>query len=359
MSSVKRALCLLFCILLSAFTLSGCAKKSAELPPEAALAASALTDAAFCLRPVIPETENSREVNAEANAAPVSSAPPESREESAPLTIRAAVGTDAALFSAPGGEAEQEDQPAATVSGGQEVQVAPTGSPFWYALIPDDPAQYAAVDETGAVGYLYGENLYRLDEEDRPSASSLFAELLDERLQALQEQYPAGKYWNHMGMDIPYGDETPGIVTDIPCSHSEYGELYCNFYNGGTRSLFPYDTLCECLGFASLLSDRLFGTDAGFYVHNDPSLLRVGDHIRLREYEHSMTVVRITDAGVEVAEVNEDYEDCLIGWGRIVTWDELYGLLWDSEYISRYPLALDGNGGFTAWPSDALPPDWD
>lgn len=246
---------------------------------------------------------------------------------------------DSSLYSQPGGGETLADLPA----GGSFV-VSPTGDPLWYSVTLED----------GTAGYLYGDALGTLN-SGGVSSRSLFQEHVSEKLSSLREQFPDGKYWNHMGQDIPWGDETPGIVTDIPCDHSAYGETYCNFYNGGMENLFSYGSLCECLGFASFLSDQLFGVDAPFYVFNDPKKLRVGDHIRLREYEHSMTVAAISEEGVTVAEVNQNYEDCRISWSRTVSWEELYGLQWDSEYISRYPLYPADEGGFTTWPEGSLP----
>ncbi len=246
---------------------------------------------------------------------------------------------DATLYDAVNGEAI-----IALAAGGQYAAFS-TEDPLWYSVTLDD----------GTEGYLYAEVLGDLTGARTSSHYSFAQAYLEEKIADLQISFPEGKYWNHMGQDIPWGDESPWIVTDIPCDHSVYGETYCNFYNGGMEALFPYNNLCECLGFASFLSDQLFGTDAPFHVFNDPEKLRVGDHIRLREYEHSMTVTAISDEGVTVSEVNQDYEDCLISWSRVVSWEDLYGLQWDSEYISRYPLYPADDGGFISWPEGTLP----
>ena len=66
--------------------------------------------------------------------------------------------------------------------------------------------------------------------------------------------------------------------------------------------------------------------------------MRVGDHIRLIDLEHS---VLVTETGtqadgsryVRVTEVNADYESCKIAWGRTITEDELYGT---AEILTRY-----------------------
>ncbi len=242
-------------------------------------------------------------------------------------------------------ETPAPDSPLRDLEAGLELIVAETDDPLWYLASLED----------GTAGYLYGEALRRISRDGSVASDSLFSQAAAERLEELEHKLPNGKYWNHMGLETKPGAETPFSITDTPCRHMEYGETYCNFYNGETVSMFPYDSLCQCLGFASFLSDQLFGKGAPFYVYHDPDLLRVGDHIRLRDYEHSVIVTEVTEKGVSLAEVNADYEDCLISWGRQLSRRELEGLLWDSEYISRYPLCPDGTDGFGLWPEDAAP----
>ncbi len=103
------------------------------------------------------------------------------------------------------------------------------------------------------------------------------------------------------------------------------------------------------MGFASYLSDSLFGAAAGVHVFSDYTQLRLGDHIRLREYEHSMTVVEKTEEFITVAEVNRSYEDCLISWSRRLTVQELASLSWDIECYSRYPFRPGGDGARVLW----------
>lgn len=254
----------------------------------------------------------------------------EKKEPALPASLR----TGASLFAAPFPENAVLYLEAGTI-----VSLSETTDPLWYSTVV----------ENGASGYLYAENLYRVEEDGGVSSKSLFLETAERKFAELQERLPDGKYWNHMWQDLPYGAETPFLISDTPCEHSIYGELYCNFYNGKTEELFYSSTLCQCLGFASLLSDQLFGRDAPLHVFYDIDSLRVGDHIRLHEYEHSMTVLEKSEDAITVAEVNENYEDCLISWTRQISYYELEDLAWDSEYISRYPLCPDGEGGFVSW----------
>lgn len=294
---------------------------------------------------VPPESESSLSPDA-ASSVPETQ---ESDETGRENLIRATLSADSVLSPSPGAYSTGTDVPLVTLSAGHTVSVQATEDPLWYALIPDDPETTPAVSEDGAAGYLYAEVLFPLEEDGAPGTQSLFQRYLQGSFSALKLRFPAGKYWNHMGYDLPYGEESPEIVTDTPCDHSLYGETYCNFYNGKTAGFFQNTTINECLGFASYLSDSLFGTQAQITRCTDLSLLRAGDHIRLREYEHSMTVTSVSEEGITVAEVNRDYGDCLIEWGRFLSFPELSALSWDLEFYTRYPLRPDGSGGFVSW----------
>lgn len=141
-----------------------------------------------------------------------------------------------------------------------------------------------------------------------------------ETLASLSVYFEDGCYWNTAG--VPADAQDAFSITDTPCDHSMDGYVFCNTYSGITETCFPeYGSgSTQCLGYASLLSDLVFGTEAPIRVHYDFDRLRVGDHIRLRSWEHSMVVTEIgTEADgsryIQVTEVNEDYETCRISWG--------------------------------------------
>lgn len=244
------------------------------------------------------------------------------------LTVYAPARTP--VFTAPDGEALSHE----TVAGGTFLQVEPGGGPLWFVC---------------EQGWLYGEDLYPA-ENGRPGEISLTSLMLEERFALLEEKLPQDAYWNHMGQELPEGVETPFSVTGEPCVHSLHWQDYCNQYNGSLLAFFPeYTHLCQCLGFACLLSDRLFGKESPYYLLPFGARVRAGDHLRLGEYEHSVIVREATDEGLRLAEANPEYEDCRISWDRFFTWEEwesLYG--WDVEYaITRYPL-YQGENGWTA-----------
>ncbi len=162
-----------------------------------------------------------------------------------------------------------------------------------------------------------------------------------EKLASLAVYFEDGCYWNTAG--VPADAQDAFSITDTPCDHSMDGYVFCNTYSGITETCFPeYGSgSTQCLGYASLLSDLVFGTEAPIRVHYDFDRLRVGDHIRLRSWEHSMVVTEIgTEADgsryIQVTEVNEDYETCRISWGRTITEDELYGLGDTVQILTRY-----------------------
>ena len=152
-------------------------------------------------------------------------------------------------------------------------------------------------------------------------------------LESLRDTFPEGSYWNHVGVE----DWDEFTVTDSPCQHDLYWDAYCNSYTGGIQELFPqFEPMEQCLGFAALLSDLVFGEDAPVSTFTDYTQLRVGDHIRLELTEHSMTVLTVVEEGITVVECNRDYEHCLISWDRFLSWEELAAYSYEMECITRY-----------------------
>ena len=152
-------------------------------------------------------------------------------------------------------------------------------------------------------------------------------------LESLRDTFPEGAYWNHVGVE----DWDEFTVTDIPCDHDLYWDTYCNSYTGGIQELFPqFEPMEQCLGFAALLSDLVFGEDAPVSTFTDYTQLRVGDHIRLELTEHSMTVLTVAEEGITVVECNRDYAHCRIRWDRFLSWEELAAYSYEMECITRY-----------------------
>lgn len=194
------------------------------------------------------------------------------------------------------------------------------------ALSSASSAVESALEESsqGAVGLAF--SCY---EEPQPITEEEAAATLE----SLRDTFPDGSYWNHMGLEE--WDEF--TVTDIPCDHDLYWDTYCNSYTGGIQELFPqFEPMEQCLGFAALLSDLVFGEDAPVSTFTDYTQLRVGDHIRLELTEHSMTVLTVAEEGITVVECNRDYEHCRISWDRFLSWEELAAYSYEMECITRY-----------------------
>ena len=152
-------------------------------------------------------------------------------------------------------------------------------------------------------------------------------------LESLRDTFPEGSYWNHVGVE----DWDEFTVTDSPCQHDLYWDAYCNTYTGGIQELFPqFEPMEQCLGFAALLSDLVFGEDAPVSTFADYTQLRVGDNIRLELTEHSMVVLTVDGEGITVVECNSDYEHCRISWDRFLSWDDLAATSYEMECIARY-----------------------
>jgi len=203
----------------------------------------------------------------------------------------------------------------------------------------ENPMWVLAETENGETGYVFTADISYLSNKGVSKEMTVRDEEISKKIAELEELLPAEKYWNRMGEVIYQGVETPLSVTDLPCNHAENGTLSCNFYNCNETTLFPdFDEIRQCLAFVGYLSDNLFGEETLPYYLEDFNDLRIGDHIRLINLTHSMMIVSKTNDTITVAEVNENYSDCMISWERKLTKEDLasygYGGV---QYISRYP----------------------
>ena len=131
----------------------------------------------------------------------------------------------------------------------------------------------------------------------------------NDKVEELKQMFPSGKYWNH----------------------TENGEANCNLYNGMSDDAYVYkDTSTQCWGFASYLSDYIFGSDAAAERFYNYDSLRVVDQARIQGDSHTVFILEKTDDYVIVAECNADYETCMISWGRKIMREDLQGY-----YITR------------------------
>lgn len=240
---------------------------------------------------------------------------------------------------------------AAAIPAGTRVRVEQTTDPLWYLVILDDTAQ-KQWGVTEAVWYMYAENLCRVENNEAVD-TTLYEEYVTKCLNELREIFPHGKYWNHVGSEISVKEPTPYYVTDTPCTHhtapgNNFCSDYCNrYYSAASRSMNM-----QCLGFARLLSDEIFGENAPVHSYRDLNQLRVGDHIRFKynSGNHSVTVTGIYDTYITVVEVNRDFRTCKIEWERRVDYTELEKgkKVKDIIFYTRYPFNYTGTG-YTPW----------
>ena len=134
----------------------------------------------------------------------------------------------------------------------------------------------------------------------------------------LKAEYPEGAYWNHMG------GAKNGSITKIPCDHTK-NEINCNTYEGKSTIVNNFGIGRQCAGFASMLSDRIFGKDAEATMFYDYDEVCIGDQVRMYDDSHTALIIDKTDEYIVVAECNADYLTCRINWGRKVPRSELDG----------------------------------
>lgn len=146
---------------------------------------------------------------------------------------------------------------------------------------------------------------------------------ISQKIEELRSLYPDGMYWNNGG------------VTTTPCNHRYNGCTTCNIYKGVINNAFPYKVVGrQCLGFASMCSDYIFGINAPTNVFSDYESLTVGDFIRINNTEHAVLVIEKNDKYISVVECNNDYKSCIISWDRRITKEYLEEN--NSWYIKRY-----------------------
>lgn len=129
-----------------------------------------------------------------------------------------------------------------------------------------------------------------------------------DRLVALAEKYPQGRYWNHAGSS----SNNPDGYTSTPCTHhSGYcgASCSCNYFFGAT----------QCKGYSYKLANELVGTDPRNWDKRyslNISSLCVGDVIRYLNNGHSIVVVGVSGNTIAYTGANWG-RNCLIKWGTL------------------------------------------
>ncbi len=146
-------------------------------------------------------------------------------------------------------------------------------------------------------------------------------------LASLVNQFPHGKYWNHVGKS-----NDPDGVTSTPCiSHSN-----CH-WSANSCNCNSFDNAIQCMGYAHKISYEITGVlPRNNYVKHTTlkaSDLRVGDIIRYRWNGHSICVTGVKGNQISFTDCNY-IGRCQIRWG-VMNLSDIVGF--------SYVLRLSGN----------------
>ena len=141
------------------------------------------------------------------------------------------------------------------------------------------------------------------------------------RMTELQNKFPNGKYWNHVGMSV---DNSDGY-TSSPCDatlHKIKDGRHTNGTNGCTCNHFAckgHLSAAQCMGFANKLGYDVFG-DTTWTLHTNSGKayqeIKVGDIVRIGG-SHSVFIIAKNGNVVTVGEANYK-ANCEISWGRTI-----------------------------------------
>lgn len=146
-------------------------------------------------------------------------------------------------------------------------------------------------------------------------------------LASLVNQFPHGKYWNHVGKS-----NDPDGVTSTPCiSHAN-----CSWY-ANSCNCNSFDNAIQCMGYAHKISYEITGVlPRNNYVKHTTlkaSDLRVGDIIRYRWNGHSICVTGVKGNQISFTDCNY-IGKCQIRWS-VMNLSDIVGF--------SYVLRLNGN----------------
>lgn len=162
---------------------------------------------------------------------------------------------------------------------------------------------------------------------------------VDETIAELKQEFPDGKYWNH----LPGMPNNPDGVTSTPCDHSEHDHTYydgrcgCNSTTGAPI----YFNGIQCYGYALKVAYDYYGSSPMDWPKTtDLDLLKAGDYIRFPTNGttgHSIWVTAVNDDVVTFTDCNW-FDKCQIRWdvNRTKNWIENY-YVDDGAVISQAP----------------------
>ena len=151
-------------------------------------------------------------------------------------------------------------------------------------------------------------------------------------LKQLQEKFPNGKYWNHVGSSKNNQDG----YTDTPCpSHNSTATCNCYVVNGREMAW-------QCQGFVMKCGYDACGSDPYTWpiIASSSALddLKPGDIIRYftTNGKHSIFVTDISGDTITFGDCNSDFH-CKIRWGTTTTKQKLESVF-DKVYCAPFEL---------------------
>lgn len=175
------------------------------------------------------------------------------------------------------------------------------------------------------------------------------------KLNTLQNKFPAGKYWNHVGSSV----NNPNGYTSNPCTHHDSG---CSYSGGcGCNS---FNSAIQCMGYAhkcayDVTGYYCTGSSGGWktsYDKTDIYDVKAGDVIRYRNDGHSVYVVAVNGDTVYITDCNWDHQ-CRIRWDATISKSTLMSSFTNiriapydcgdgyTHGYSSYTVALDAGDG--------------
>ncbi len=154
----------------------------------------------------------------------------------------------------------------------------------------------------------------------------------------LQNKFPDGKYWNHVGMEQ---DNSDGY-TETPCGLHGTNGIHTYGTDGCTCNHFActgHVSASQCMGFANKLGYDVFG-DTTWTLHlnsgNACQEIAVGDIVRIGG-SHSVFVTGRNGNNITVAEANYK-PNCQISWGRTIDLTQV--VITNYERADNYAVVL-------------------
>lgn len=127
-------------------------------------------------------------------------------------------------------------------------------------------------------------------------------------LQELQQKFPAGKYWNHVGSNI----NNPDGYTNTPCNH--HGN--CDYY--GSCGCNSAGNSIQCFGFANKCAYDVYGSYYTSWNKTSLSNVKAGDVIRYKNNGHSIFVTAVNGNIITYGDCNSDGH-CIIRWNQTIS----------------------------------------